>query len=158
MTNEDFSGLKIGILVDDGFEQAELAETRRALDQTGAETRIVSPKDQWVRGWNSTEWGDELRVDVILNQALPYDFDALIVPGGVPAAEALRMQPDAVSLLAVGFVQAFLAAAKPVAVISHGPWTVIEAGTEWVEQEVVVDGNLVSTRMMDLFGRARRQA
>ena len=158
MTNEDFSGLKIGILVDDGFEQAELAETRRALDQAGAETRIVSPKDQWVRGWNSTEWGDELRVDVTLDQARPYDFDALIVPGGVPAAEALRMQPDAVKLLAVGFVQAFLAAAKPVAVISHGPWTVIEAGTEWVEQEVVVDGNLVSTRMIGLFGRARRQA
>ena len=60
MTNEDFSGLKIGILVDDGFEQAELAETRKALDRAGAETRIVSPKDQWVRGWNSTEWGERV--------------------------------------------------------------------------------------------------
>ena len=89
---------------------------------------------------------------------MPYDFDALIVPGGVPAAEALCMQPDAVRLLAVGFVQAFLAAAKPVAVISHGPWTVIEAGTEWVEQQVVVDGNLVSSRMIGVLGRARRQA
>jgi hypothetical protein len=69
----------------------------------------------------------------------------------------MRMQPDAVKLLAVGFVQAFLAAAKPVAVISH-PWMVIEAGTEWVEEVVVVDGNLVSTRMIGLFGRARRQA
>jgi putative intracellular protease/amidase len=59
-----FCGLKIGILVDDGFEQTELAETRKALGQAGAEARIVSPKDQWVRGWNSTEWGDELRVDV----------------------------------------------------------------------------------------------
>jgi protease I len=99
-----------------------------------------------------------LRVDVALDQARSHDFDALIVPGGVPAAEALRMQPDAIRLLAVGFVQAFLAASKPVAVISRGPWTVIEAGTEWVEQEVVVDCNLVSSRMIDVFGRARRQA
>ncbi|MGH8591936.1 MAG: DJ-1/PfpI family protein [Gammaproteobacteria bacterium] len=118
MTNEVFSGLKIAILVDDGFEQAELADARKALDQAGAETRVVSPKDQWVRGWNSTEWGDELRVDVSLDQARPYDFDVLIVPGGVPAAEALRMQTDAVRLLAAGFVQAFLAAQKPVAVNS----------------------------------------
>jgi protease I len=173
MAHENLEGLKVAILVDDGFEQVELIEPRKALDQAGAETRIVSPKGERVRGWNFTDWGDELPVDVLLDGASPEDFDALLLPGGVFNPDALRMQPQAVA-----FVKAFFDAGKPVASICHGPWTVIEAGAaqgrriaswpslktdlrnagaEWVDQEVVVDGNLVTSRNPDdipAFNRA----
>lgn len=173
MAHENLEGLKVAILVDDGFEQVELIEPRKALDQAGAETRIVSPKGEGVRGWNFTDWGDELPVDVPLDGAKPEDFDALLLPGGVLNPDALRMQPNAVA-----FVKAFFDAGKPVASICHGPWTVIEAGAakgrriaswpslktdlrnagaEWVDQEVVVDGNLVTSRNPDdipAFNRA----
>jgi protease I len=183
MAQETLNGLKVAILVEDGFEQVELVEPRKALDQAGAETSIVSPRGKRVRGWNFTNWGDELPVDVPLDQARAGDFDALHLPGGVKNPDALRMQPKAVE-----FVKAFFDAGKPVAVICHGPWTVIEAGAacgrriaswpslktdlrnagaEWVDQEVVVDGNLVSSRkpddipafnreMINLFSRARQ--
>jgi protease I len=162
MNYEPITGLKVAILVEDGFEQIELVEPRKALDQAGAETRIVSPKGERVRGWNFTDWGDEFIVDVTLDRAQMDDFDALLLPGGVMNPDALRMQAKAVA-----FVKAFFDAGKPVAVICHGPWTVIEAGAargrriaswpsiktdlwnagaEWVDQEVVVDGNLVSSR------------
>ena len=173
MAHMNLEGLKVAILVDDGFEQVELVEPRKALDQAGAETRIVSPKGERVRGWDFTDWGDELRVDVPLDEAKPDDFDALLLPGGVFNPDALRMQPKAVA-----FVKAFFDAGKPVASICHGPWTVIEAGAaqgrritswpslktdlrnagaEWVDQEVVVDGNLVTSRNPDdipAFNRA----
>ena len=178
-------GLKIAILIDKGFEQVELVEPRKALDEAGAETRIVSPSAGRVRGWNFTEWGDELDVDVTLDRARPDDFDALHLPGGVMNPDFLRMQPKAVA-----FVRAFFDQSKPVSVICHGPWTIIEAdaargrriaswpslktdlrnaGAEWVDQEVVTDGNLVSSRkpddipafnrgMIALFSRARAGA
>jgi deglycase len=173
MAHVNLEGLKVAILVDDGFEQVELSKPRKALDQAGAETRIVSPKDERVRGWNFTDWGDELPVDVRLDGAKPDDFDALLLPGGVFNPDALRMQPKAVA-----FVKAFFDAGKPVASICHGPWTIIEAGAaqgrriaswpslktdlrnagaEWVDQEVVVDGNLVTSRNPDdipAFNRA----
>ena len=173
MANENLKGVKVAILVEDGFEQIELTEPRKALDEAGAETRIVSPKGERVRAWNFTDWGDKFPVDVSLDQARPQDFDAL------------RIQPKAVE-----FVKAFFDAGKPVSVICHGPWTVIEAGAargrriaswpslktdlrnagaEWMDQEVVVDNNLVSSRkpddipafnreMLKLFSRARGQA
>jgi protease I len=185
MNREPITGLKVAILVADGFEQVELVEPRKALDQAGAETRIVSPKAERVRGWNFTDWGDQFMVDVALDRAQMDDFDALLLPGGVMNPDALRMQAKAVA-----FVKAFFDAGKPVAVICHGPWTVIEAGAargrrvaswpsiktdlrnagaEWVDQEVVVDGNLVSSRqpddipafnraMIELFSRTRREA
>ena len=173
MTPENLEGLTVAILVDDGFEQVELVEPRKALDQAGAETRIVSPKGERVRGWDFTDWGKELPVDVPLDSAEPEDFDALLLPGGVFNPDSLRMQPKAVA-----FVKAFFDAGKPVASICHGPWTVIEAGAargrriaswpslqtdlrnaggEWVDQEVVVDGNLVTSRKPDdipAFNRA----
>ncbi|WP_323843991.1 type 1 glutamine amidotransferase domain-containing protein [Microbulbifer magnicolonia] len=173
MAHENLEGLRVAILVDDGFEQVELVDPRKALDQAGAETRIVSPKGERVRGWDFTDWGDELPVDVPLDGAKPDDFDALLLPGGVFNPDALRMQPKAVA-----FVKAFFDAGKPVASICHGPWTVIEAGAaqgrriaswpslktdlrnagaEWVDQEVVVDGNLVTSRNPDdipAFNRA----
>jgi protease I len=185
MDNGNLRGLKVAILVTDGFEQVELVEPRKALDQAGAEIRIVSPKGDRVRGWNFTDWGDELSVDVALDRARPDDFDALLLPGGVINPDALRMQPKAVA-----FVKAFFDAGKPVASICHGPWTVIEAGAargrrmtswpslrtdlrnagaEWVDQELVVDQGLVTSRspddipafnrgMIELFSRAREQA
>ena len=183
MENE-LKGLKVAILVTDGFEQVELVKPRIALDLAGAETQIVSPKPDRVRGWNFREWGEEFPVEEPLALAKPDDFDALLLPGGVMNPDALRMQPKAVA-----FVKAFFDAGKPVAVICHGPWTVIEAGAargrriaswpslktdltnagaQWVDEEVVVDGTLVSSRkpddlpafnkaMVATFARARRE-
>src|SRR5918999_3665225 len=110
MDHEHLAGLKVAILVTDGFEQIELVEPRKALDQAGAETRIVSPKNERVRGWNFTDWGDELPVDVALDRAQPGDFDTLLLPGGVINPDTLRMQEKAVA-----FMRAFFDAGKPVA-------------------------------------------
>jgi protease I len=182
---DNLEGVKVAILVTDGFEQIELIEPRQALDEAGAETQVVSPRGERVRGWNFTDWGDEVAVDVPLDRARPQDFDALLLPGGVMNPDNLRMQPEAVD-----FVRAFFDAGKPVAVICHGPWTVIEAGAacgrriaswpslktdlrnagaEWMDQEVVVDANLVSSRkpadipafnreMLNLFSQAHQLA
>ena len=99
MANENLQGVKVAILVEDGFEQVELTEPRKALEQAGAETQIVSPKSHTVRGWNFTEWGDEFPVDVALDRTEPEDFDALHLPGGVMNPDALRMQPKAVEFI-----------------------------------------------------------
>jgi protease I len=165
MAAKSLQGLKVAILVADGFEQVELLKPRKALDEAGAETSVVSPKKDQVRGWNHTEWGEEVDVDVPLNHAQADDFDALLLPGGVINPDKLRMDPAAVA-----FVKSFFDNNKPVAAICHGPWSVIEAGyargrriaswpslktdlrnagAEWVDQEVVVDGNLVTSRNPD---------
>ncbi|WP_165235391.1 type 1 glutamine amidotransferase domain-containing protein [Aquisphaera insulae] len=181
---ENLKGLKVAILVDDGFEEVELVQPRTALDRAGAETRIVSPKGDPVRGWAFTDWGGYFPIDVALSEAKPSDFDALLLPGGVLNPDRLRVQPAAVE-----FVKSFFDAGKPVAAICHGPWTIIEAGAargrriaswpslktdlrnagaEWVDEEAVVDGNLVSSRkpddipafnrkMIGLFSRSRQQ-
>jgi protease I len=99
------------------------SEPRKALDEAGAETRIISPKANRVRSWNFTDWDQELPVDVQLAQAKPKDFDSLLLPGGVINPDALRIQPEAIA-----FVRSFFDASKPVAAICHGPWIVIEAG------------------------------
>jgi protease I len=182
---QELRGLRVAILVTDGFEQVELTEPRKALDQAGAETKIVSPKKDRVRGWKFTEWGDELPVETALESAHAGDFDALLLPGGVISPDKLRMEPKAVS-----FVRSFFDEGKPVAAICHGPWTIIEAGAargkriaswpslktdlrnagaEWTDQEAVVDGNLVSARkpddipafnraMVEVFSRSRAKA
>lgn len=165
MANDTLKGLSVAILVTDGFEQVELTEPRKALDEAGATTKIVSPKHQRVRGWNFTDWGIELPVDVELDQAKPGDFDALLLPGGVINPDSLRIEPSAVA-----FVKAFFDTGKPVASICHGPWTVIEAGAargrrmtswpslktdlenagaDWVDQQAVVDKGLVTSRNPD---------
>ena len=185
----DLKGLKVAILIEDGFELVEMTKPRAALDEAGAETSIVSPRPQRVRAWNLTEWGEEFPVDIQLDKANPNDFDAIHLPGGVMNPDKLRMQPKAVA-----FAKHFFDSNKPVAVICHGPWTVIEAGAakgrriaswpslktdlrnagaEWVDQEAVTDGNMVSSRnpddipafnraMIDLFsktaGQSRRAA
>jgi protease I len=165
MADEPLKGLKVAILVTDGFEQVELTEPRKALDQAGADTRVVSPKADRVRGWKFTDWGDEVRVDIALDQAKPEDFDALLLPGGVMNPDSLRMQPKAVA-----FAKAFFDAGKPVAAICHGPWLIIEtgagrgrrmtswpslktdlrnAGADWADKQVVVDQKLVTSRKPD---------
>jgi protease I len=158
-------GKRVAILATDGFEQVELTEPRKALDAAGAQTSVVSPKADKIRGWKFTEWGDEVKVDVPLDKANPDDFDALLMPGGVMNPDTLRMNEKAVD-----FASAFFDAGKPVASICHGPWMVIEtgaaegrriaawpslrtdlenAGAEWVDEEACVDGNLVTSRKPD---------
>ena len=162
---QNLNGKKVAILVTDGFEQVELTEPRKALDAAGAKTSIVSPKKDKVRGWNFTDWGAELTVDVPLAEANADEFDALLLPGGVMNPDTLRMDQTAVD-----FASAFFEAGKPVASICHGPWMLIEAGAamgrriaawpslktdltnagaEWVDEEVCVDGNLVTSRKPD---------
>src|SRR5579864_4437329 len=147
------TGKKIAILVADGFEQVELLKPRQALDDAGARTLIVSPAGKKVKGWNFKEWGEELKVDVLLDAANPNDFDTLHLPGGVMNPDHLRMIPTAVK-----FVRQFFDAGKPVAAICHAPWILIEAdvvrgrtvtswpslktdlanaGAQWVDEEVV---------------------
>lgn len=165
MANKTLNGLKVAILVTDGFEQVEMTEPRKALDEAGAETQLVSPKDGQVKAWKFTEWGDTFPVDMPLHSARPEDFDAILLPGGVINPDELRTLPQAVA-----FAKAFFDAGKPVASICHGPWTIIEAGAargrrltswpslktdlgnagaEWVDQEVVVDQGLVTSRKPD---------
>jgi len=165
MANNALQGKKVAILVTDGFEQVELLEPRKALDGAGATTRVVSPKDQKVKGWNMKEWGEEVPVDVPLDSANPEEFDALLLPGGVMNPDHLRMDSDAVE-----FVKQFVEDGKPIAAICHGPWTLIEAGAvrgrkmtswpslqtdlknagaNWVDQEVVRDGQFVTSRKPD---------
>lgn len=165
MAQDTLKGLNVAILVTDGFEQVELTEPRKALDEAGATTKIVSPKHQRVRAWNLTDWSIELPVDVELDQAKPEDFDALLLPGGVINPDSLCIKPNAVA-----FAKAFFDAGKPVAAICHGPWTVIEtgaargrrmtswpslktdlknAGADWLDQEAVVDKSLVTSRSPD---------
>ena len=98
MANESLKGLNVAILVTDGFEQVELTEPRTALDEAGAKTQIVSPKNKHVRAWKFTDWGIELPVDVKLEDAQPEDFDALLLPGGVINPDTLRIEPKAGSL------------------------------------------------------------
>lgn len=162
---DSLRGKKVAILVADGFEQIELTEPQKALEKAGAETRIVSPAEGKVKGWQHTEWGDELPVDVPLKEAKAEEFDALLLPGGVMNPDHLRRKPEALK-----FVKAFFEAGKPVAAICHGPWTLIDAGVargrkmtsyetiqsdlknagvDWVDQEVVVDANLVTSRKPD---------
>ena len=155
-------GKKIAILATDGFEQSELLEPRKALDEAGAKTSVVSPTAKKIKGWIHQDWGNEVPVDVDLSSANPEEFDALLLPGGVMNPDQLRMNPDAVK-----FVKHFTDAGKPVAAICHGPWTLVEtgfvkgrtltswpslktdirnAGGTWVNQEVVTDQGLVTSR------------
>jgi protease I len=159
------SGLTVAILVAEGFEQVEMTEPRRALQDAGADTRIVSPAKHQVQGWNHFDKADKFKVDVALDDADPKDFGALLLPGGVANPDQLRTIPRAVE-----FVREFFEAGKPVAVICHGPWTLIDAGVvkgrtitswpsvrtdlinagaNWTDKEVVVDQTLVSSRKPD---------
>ena len=164
MPNE-LNGLSVAILIDNGFEEVEMTKPRKALDQAGAKTSIVSPAGKEVRAWDMKEWSASYPVDIPLDQANAEQFDALLLPGGVINPDKLRMRPEAVE-----FVKSFFDAGKPVAAICHGPWMVVEtgnakgrrmaswpslktdirnAGGEWLDQPAVNDGNLVTSRKPD---------
>lgn len=159
---KQLSGKTIAILVTDGFEQVELTEPKRALEEAGATTHIVSLQEGKVKGWDKTEWGDPFDVDVVLGEADADDYDGLLLPGGVMNPDHLRREKAVQT-----FVRAFFEAHKPVAAICHGPWTLIDAGVaegrtmtsyhtiqtdlknagvNWVDREVVVDQGLVTSR------------
>lgn len=164
MTNE-LTNMKVAVLVTDGFEQSEMVEPRKALDEAGAQTVLISPKAGNVRGWQHTDWGDNFSVDLLLAEAKPNDYAALLLPGGVMNPDRLRIDDTAIA-----FIKAFVDGGKPIAAICHGPWTLINAGmvkgrkmtswpslqtdlrnagANWVDEECVVDGNLVTSRKPD---------
>ena len=165
MPGGNLEGKSVAILVTDGFEQVELTEPRKALDDAGAKTEIVSPRVDEVKGWKETEWGDPFDVDVPLDQAKADDYDALLLPGGVLNPDKLRMEAKALR-----FVKDFFKQGKPVAAICHGPVILIDAGVVkgrtltsypsikadlanagaiWVDKEVFVDNGLVTSRKPD---------
>jgi protease I len=156
---------RVAAVVDNGFEQVELTGPKQALEEAGARVDIISPQAGTVKGWQHTKWGDEFPVDRPLAEVRADEYDALLLPGGVMNPDKLRMNPEAVRL-----VRAFVESGKPIAAICHGPWTLIEAGgvqgrsmtswpslqtdlrnagAAWVDQEVVVDNGLVTSRKPD---------
>ena len=184
MAQTRLEGRRVAILATDGVEQSELTGPREALDRAGAQTTLVSPRGGTIRAYQHDKKGQELTVDVTLAEARAEDFDALVIPGGVMNPDQLRQDPQAVR-----FVKAFASAGKPIGAICHAPWLLIEAdcvrgrtvtsfpslktdlrnaGAEWVDEEAVTDGNLVSSRkpddipafnraMISLFRGARRE-
>lgn len=161
----ELNDVRVAILTEQGFEQVELTGPKEALEKAGAKTDVISPKAGKIKAWNSKDWGIEIKVDKTLDDAKVEDYDALVLPGGVLNPDKLRMNKDAVA-----FVKEFLQSGKPVAAICHGPQTLIEtgllegrkmtsypslqtdlknAGANWVDQEVVHDGNLISSRKPD---------
>ena len=161
----ELNNTRVAALVDNGFEQSELIEPKKALEAAGARVDVVSPQQGTVKGWQHTDWGQEVTVDVALDSASPDNYDALLLPGGVMNPDKLRANAKAVQ-----FVRAFVNSGRPIAAICHGPWTLIEAGgvkgrkmtswpslqsdlknagAHWVDQEVVTDNGLVTSRKPD---------
>lgn len=162
---EQLKNRKVAIVVENGFEQVELTEPKKALEEAGAKTEIVSPVKGNVKGWKTSNWGDEFPVEKPIEQARSEDYDALLLPGGVMNPDKLRRNEKVLN-----FVRGFFEAGKPVASICHGPWTLIDsgvargrrmtswpslqmdlknAGADWVDEEVVVDSGLVTSRKPD---------
>src|SRR6266404_1379114 len=158
-------GKKVAILVADGFEQVEMTKPREALEEAGAETKIVSLKSGQIQGLHHADKGDKFDVDLTVTDARPAEFDALMIPGGLFNPDALRSNKDALE-----FARHFFRESKPVAAICHGPqvlisadlvrgrkmtsWPAIQAdmrnaGARWVDEEVVVDNGLVTSRKPD---------
>ncbi|HTV07668.1 MAG TPA: type 1 glutamine amidotransferase domain-containing protein [Candidatus Aquilonibacter sp.] len=165
--SKQLEGKRVAILATDGFEQAELIEPKKNLESAGAKVTVLSvaktPKE--IKGWDKTDWGKKVKVDALVGEANPSEFDVLVLPGGVMNPDKLRMDKDAVA-----FVRRFAETGKTVAAICHGPWTLIEAGlvqgktitswpsvrtdlknagANWVDQEVVQDGQFITSRNPD---------
>jgi protease I len=158
-------GKTVAIVATNGFEQLELTEPKKALEEAGAKTVVIAPSEGAIRGWKSKDWGDEIAVDVTLDEANPDEYDALMLPGGVLNPDQLRMDSRAVK-----FVRSFFEQSKPVAAICHAPIMLIEAGVlkdrhvtswpslktditnaggRWTDEAVVVDRGLVTSRKPD---------
>lgn len=154
--------VKVAILAENGFEEVELTSPKEALEKNGASVTIVSPRAGHIRSWKDDNWGMSLDVDIHVSEAAADDFDALLIPGGVANPDLLRRDEDSVK-----FAKKFFTAGKPVASICHGPQVLIEtgalegrkmtsfhsiktdlinAGVNWVDEEVVVDQGLVTSR------------
>lgn len=161
----DLQALRVAIVCTHGVEQIELTDPRHALDEAGADTVLISPDPRLVNAWRFDEWGGQYPVDLSIDMSDPSAFDALFLPGGVMSVDEMRLMPDVIA-----FVKAFFAAKKPVATLCHAAWLVLEAGevrgrriaawpslktdlrnagAEWLDAPVVVDGNLVSGRKPD---------
>jgi protease I len=159
------TGLKVAAMVEQGFEQSELLEPRRALEDAGAEVEVISPVEGSVTGWRRKEWGEAVAVDRLLNQAHARDYDALLLAGGVMNPDRLRMNERAVQ-----FIRTFHELGRPIAAICHAAWVLIEAdivrgkrltswpslktdlrnaGAIWIDSEVVEDRGLVTSRKPD---------
>ncbi len=181
MQKKTLAGKHVAILVTDDFEQVELAEPKKALEQAGASTKIIAPKSGQIQGMNHDVKADFFSVDLTLDQANPADFDAVLLPGGALNADALRVEPKAQV-----FIRTMDSQGKPLAVICHGPWLLVSAGLakgrtltsyytiqddirnaggKWVDQELAQDKNWVSSRspkdlpafnrgMVDLFSHS----
>ncbi len=178
-------GKKIAALVAHGFEQVELFEPKKALEQAGARVDVVSPEQgDEVKGWNHTEWGETARIDRHLDQVNPAEYDFLLLPGGVMNPDRLRLHDEAIR-----FVRGFYENGKPIAAICHGPWLLIDAGVargarltswpslrtdlrnagaQWVDETVVDDNGLVTSRkpadipafnqkMIEEFAKGKRE-
>ena len=158
-------GKKIAIVATDGFEQVELTEPKKALEAAGANVDVISPKPGQIRGWKLTDWGENTKVDKTLDEAKPEDYDGLVLPGGQINPDKLRIEPKAVT-----FVAEFFNSGKPIGAICHAPWMLVEAGVvkkrtltswpsvrtdirnaggHWVDEEVVTDQNLTTSRKPD---------
>lgn len=156
---------RVMILATNGFEQVELTKPKAALEEAGYEAVVVSPEDGQITGWDKTDWGDKVDVDLTLEEAEANEFDALVLPGGQINPDLLRVEDKAVQL-----VRDFCEQGKPVAAICHGPWLLVEAGVikgktatsyhsirtdltnagaNVVDQQVTVDGNLITSRNPD---------
>jgi protease I len=165
MAANHLNGKRVAILATDGVEQVELTEPRKALDQAGAKTVVVSLKPGKIKAWQHDRWGDEIPVDLTVDSASADTFDALLLPGGVMNPDRLRANKQAVQ-----FVKSFFDAGKPVAAICHGPWMLVEAdvvrgrtvtswpslqtdlrnaGADWVDRDVATDEGLVTSRKPD---------
>jgi protease I len=162
---EQLAGKKVAILAADGFEEVELTKPRKALDDAGAQTSVVSIKSGKIQGMNHADKGETVAVDLTLSDAKPQDFDALMIPGGLMNPDTLRSTDEALE-----FVRHFFQEGKPVAAICHAPWVLIDAGVargrtltswpaiksdvrnaggNWIDEEVVVDNGLVTSRKPD---------
>lgn len=163
---------RVAILMTDGFEEIEITEPKKALEAAGANVNVIAPKENKVKAWNHTDWGNEYDVDQKLDDANVSDYDALMLPGGVMNPDKLRQNTKAIQ-----FVQLFIDAEKPIAAICHAPQLLIETGTLkgkkltsypalktdlmnagaiWVDEEVVIDGKLITSRSpndLDAFNK-----
>ncbi len=158
----ELRGKKVAFVATDGFEQVELTDPKKNLEDAGATAEVVSIKSGEIKGWDQTDWGKTVKVDKTFDQAKPGDYDILVLPGGQINPDKLRVNERAVA-----FIKEFAQSGKPVAAICHGSWTLIEAGVvkgrtmtswpsvktdlknagaNWVDQEVVQDGNFITSR------------
>jgi protease I len=161
------AGKRIAILMTDGVEQVEYTRPREFLEKHGARCTLIAPKSRGdqVQGFNHLTPADRFAVEMSVEDARPADFDALVLPGGVANPDQLRLSSEAIE-----FIREFARADKPIAAICHGPWTLIDAGiaqgkrmtswptlredlknagAQWVDEQVVVDGKLVTSRKPD---------